>query len=533
MTEPLDASRFFRPAERTLPIMLRRQAERHGDKILARLGGRAWRFVDAPDLAARSATRLHQAGIQAGDRVALICGNRPEFVELLLGCGWLGAVLVPINVAARGAQLRHMLLNSGARLLAIEAALIDGLSHVDLPTLPVETIWLIGAPDEARALPPLPAAGIEPAPLGPGDPFAILYTSGTTGPSKGVICPHAQYFWWGLNTAHLLGVVEGDVLCTTLPLFHTNALNTLFQALIKGATAAYEPRFSASDFWRGLARHDATITYLLGAMVPILLSRPPDPAERAHRVRVALAPGVPAQFHAPFAERTGIGLIDGYGSTETNFVIGTSLAEQRPGGMGTVFAGFTARVVDESDNELPDGTPGELTLRADAPFAFAAGYFGAPDQTVEAWRNLWFHTGDRVIREADGHFKFVDRMKDAIRRRGENISSFEVEQVILSHPAVATAAVFPVASELAEDEVMCAIVKKPGGTLTEVELIRYCKPLLAYFAVPRFVEFVDALPATENGKIQKYKLRERGVQATSWDREAAGIVIKRRREPGR
>jgi len=348
-----------------------------------------------------------------------------------------------------------------------------------------------------------------------------------------VICPHAQYFWWGLNTAHLLGVVEGDVLCTTLPLFHTNALNTLFQALIEGATAVYEPRFSASDFWRGLERHHATVTYLLGAMVPILLSRPPDPAERAHRVRVALAPGVPAQFHAPFAERTGIGLIDGYGSTETNFVIGTSLAEQRPGGMGTVFTGFAARVVDEFDNELPDGTPGELILRADAPFAFAAGYFGAPDKTVEAWRNLWFHTGDRVIREADGHFKFVDRMKDAIRRRGENISSFEVEQVILGHPAVATAAVFPVASELAEDEVMCAIVKKPGGSLTEVELIRYCEPLLAYFAVPRFVEFVEALPATENGKIQKYKLRERGVQPTTWDREAAGIVIKRRREPGR
>jgi crotonobetaine/carnitine-CoA ligase len=528
MSEPLGASRLFAPAERTLPIMLRRQAKRHGDKPLVRVGERVWTFAEAPDLAARAAARLHEAGIGTGDRVALICGNRAEFVEILLGCGWLGAVLVPINTASRGAQLRHMLANSGARLLIVEAELVGALSHVDLPVLPVETVWLIGAPADGRALPPLGLATIEPAPLGPGDPFAILYTSGTTGPSKGVICPHAQYFWWGLNTAYLLGVVEGDVLCTSLPLFHTNALNTLFQALIAGATAVYEPRFSASDFWHSLARHHATVTYLLGAMVPILLSRPPDPAERAHRVRVALAPGVPAQFHAAFAARSGIGLIDGYGSTETNFVIGTALAEQRPGGMGKVFEGFTARVVDDADNELPDGTPGELILRADAPFAFATGYFGAPDNTVEAWRNLWFHTGDRVIREPDGHFKFIDRMKDAIRRRGENISSFEVEQVLLSHPDVATAAVFPVASELAEDEVMCVIVKKPNRALGEVELIHYCAPLLPYFAVPRFVEFIEALPVTENGKIQKYKLRERGVRNTTWDREAAGIVIARR-----
>jgi carnitine-CoA ligase len=528
VSEPLDASRFFAPRDRVLATMLRQQAARYGARPLVRIGEWCLGFAETPDLAARSAARLREAGIRAGDRVALICGNRVEFIEILLGCGWLGAVLVPINVASRGSQLRHVLANSGARLLIVEADLVGSLSHVDLPTLPVETLWLIDAPGDPRAMPPLGPETAEPAPLGPGDPFAILYTSGTTGPSKGVICPHAQYFWWGVNTSHLLGVVEGDVLCTSLPLFHTNALNTFFQALISAATAVYEPRFSASDFWRSLARNGATVTYLLGAMVPILLARSPDPAERAHSVRVALAPGVPAQFHAAFAERSGIGLIDGYGSTETNFVIGTSLDEQRPGAMGKVFEGFAARVVDDADNELPDGVPGELILRAEAPFAFATGYFGMPEKTVESWRNLWFHTADRVIREADGHFKFVDRMKDAIRRRGENISSYEVEQVLLSHPDIATAAVFPVASELAEDEVMCAVVKKPGGTVTEAELVRYCAPRLAYFAVPRYVEFVDELPATENGKIQKYKLRERGIGEKTWDREAAGIVISRR-----
>jgi crotonobetaine/carnitine-CoA ligase len=524
----------FATAERCLPALLRRQAQRFGDKILVQAGERAWCFAEAPELAARAAGRLAAAGIGAGDRVALVCSNRAEFIEMLLGCGWLGAILVPINTASRGAQLQHILGNSGARLLVIEAELLASLDHLDLAALPLQTMWLIDAPGAAAALPamahPLPPLGaaVEVAAPRPEDLLAILYTSGTTGPSKGVCCPHAQFFWWGVHTADLLGVETGDILCTTLPLFHTNALNTFFQALIAGATAIFEPRFSASGFWDGLKRRDATVTYLLGAMVPILLSRPRGAEEQAHRARIALAPGVPGHFHAEFIERSGIRLLDGYGSTETNFVIGTRIEEQRPGYMGRVCAGFEARVVDTGGRDVADGEPGELILRSDEPLAFATGYFAAPDKTAEAWRDGWFHSGDRVIRDGEGYFKFVDRLKDAIRRRGENISSFEVEQVLLSHPEVATAAVFPVRSELAEDEVMAAIVRQPGSTLTEVDLIHFCAPRMPYFAVPRFVEFCAVLPATENGKIQKFKLRERGVTAATWDREAAGIKISRR-----
>ena len=230
---------------------------------------------------------------------------------------------------------------------------------------------------------------------------------------------------------------------------------------------------------------------------------------------------------APFTERFGIHLLDGYGSTETNFVIGSPQGEHRPGTMGRLRPGFDARVVDEEDNEVAAGTAGELILRAHEPFAFASGYVGMPDKTVEAWRNLWFHSGDRVICDADGYYHFVDRMKDAIRRRGENISAYEVEQVVLSHAAVATAAVFPVRSELAEDEVMVALVLRPDAALTAPELLDYCQPKLPYFAVPRYVEFVGELPATENGKIQKFKLRERGVTPATWDREAHGYKVTR------
>ena len=364
---------------------------------------------------------------------------------------------------------------------------------------------------------------------GPGHTAAILYTSGTTGPSKGVCCPQAQLFWWGVHTARHLGLRADDVLCTVLPLFHTNALNTFFQALVTGASMAVEARFSASGFWQTMIERRATVTYVLGAMVPILLARPPSPEERGHTVRVALAPGVPAPLYDAFTRRTGVAMVDGFGSTESNFVIGGPAASRQAGFMGTVTPGFQARVVDDADNRVAPGEAGELVLRADEPFAFATGYWGMPEKTVESWRNLWFHTGDRVVEDAQGRFRFVDRMKDAIRRRGENISSFEVEQVMASCPGIAAVAVFPVGSDLAEDEVMAAIVADPAAPPVETAILDYCVDQLPHYAVPRYLAFVAELPRTENGKVQKFRLRERGVTPDTWDREAHGYEVRRRR----
>jgi len=527
-------SKLFAPAERTLPAMLTCQAERYGSKPLVSIGEAIWSYTDACDTAARFASALRDAGVKASDRVAVICSNRIEFLEVLFGCAWLGAVAVPINVASRGPQLQHILSNCGARLLVLEDFHAGNLAMLDANQLAVEAIWLIGTKGNlsfGRAkVTAMPRGGerIAAATVRPGDLGLILYTSGTTGPSKGVCCPHAQYFWWAVNTASLLQVREGDVLCTSLPLFHTNALNTFYQALLTGAFVRYEKRFSASGFFSSLLQSGATVTYLLGAMVPILLSRPVSPEETAHHATIALAPGVPAQFHAEFTRRTGIRLLDGWGSTETNFVLGTTIEHQKPGLMGPVFEGFDARVVGDNGDNAADGTAGELLVRADEPLAFAREYFGAPEKTAEAWRNGWFHTGDRVVRQADGYYRFVDRLKDAIRRRGENISSFEVEQVLLSHEAVANAAAFPVRSALAEDEVMVAVILHPGRTLNEAELVAFCEPRLAYFAVPRYLEFVSELPSTESGKVQKFKLSERGVTEKTWDREAAGGPRPRR-----
>jgi carnitine-CoA ligase len=522
-------------AERTLGRMLELQADRLGERPFVRYPGGARSYVEMRDRAATLAAALAAAGVVRGDRVAIMSGNRIELLDLWLACGWLGAALVPINTASRGPQLAHVLRNASPRILVVEPEQLSVLDYLDDPPAALERIWLVGSGAAAgagalgRVAEPLPAGGarLARADVHPAETSAILYTSGTTGPSKGVQCPHAQFFWWAVLTGRYLEQSGDDTLYTILPLFHTNALNAFCQALLRGATFEFGDRFSASRFWSELASSGATVTYLLGAMVAILLKGEPSELDRAHRCRIALAPATPREAVEEFRDRFGIVLVDGYGSTETNMVLCNRIGGYRPGTMGLPLPEFEAIVVDGDDRETPAGTAGELVVRPREPFSCATGYFGEPEKTVEAWRNLWFHTGDRVVRDEDGVFRFLDRIKDAIRRRGENISSWEVEQALQSHPAVATSAVVPVPSELGEDEVMAFVVAVPGADADPVALVRHLEPRLAYFAIPRYVEFLDELPLTENGKIQKFVLRERGPGPGTWDREAAGYRLSR------
>ena len=527
-------SASFSPPKRTLPAVLEAQASKLRDKPFVTFGDTTRSFAEMRDAAARLADAFASDGTKQGDRIAVMSENRLEILDAWFACAWLGAILVPINTATKGLQLQHVLSNADPHALAIESALTDRFEALDERPPALQHVWSFdnASGTNSLGLPvttfPAPGAPVMPRRVAPGDTVTIVYTSGTTGPSKGVMCPHAQFYWWADSTAALLdGIQTDDVLYTCLPLFHSNALNACMQALVHGAQIVVGPRFSASRFWERVVAADATVTYLLGAMVSILAKTPPVAAENEHRLRVALSPATPAHLHDLFQERFRLLLRDGFGMTETNAVIGARNGEQRPGTMGHVMPGYQAKVVDEHDNEVPDGTPGELVMRADEPFAFATGYWRMPEQTVESWRNLWFHSGDRVVREPDGAFRFLDRMKDAIRRRGENISAWEVEQVLESHPDVAAAAAIPVASELGEDEVMAIIVTRPGATVQYAELIRHCEPRLAYFAVPRYLETVDELPLTPNGKIQKFVLRQRGITAKTWDRDAAGVTIRR------
>ncbi len=363
----------FTPSMRSVPQMLTRQAEHHGARTMVTVGEKSLSFAETRSLAASAGKALREAGVKPGDTVAIMCGNRMEFIQTFLGCAWCGAIAVPINTASRGAQLEHILRNCGARLAVIETVFMGVFAAAVEAGVPLQAVWMIGEAGEGHAFPlpsgPIPAmAGeMEAHPSKPSDTLAILYTSGTTGLSKGVCCPHAQYFWWGLHTAALLGIDEEDVLLTCLPLFHTNALNTFFQALLTGASIVVEQKFSASRFSARLAETGATVTYLLGAMVPILLSKERSEADSRHRTRITLAPGVPSQFHAPFSERFGINIIDGYGSTETNFVIGDQFLAQRPGKMGRVRPGFQIAIVDAEDNEVPAARRASLWFAPPSP----------------------------------------------------------------------------------------------------------------------------------------------------------------------
>ncbi len=535
MDRPL--TRTFPFPSRTLPEILRRQAARYGDKLLIASASRPMTYAEAPDIAARGAGRLAAAGIKAGDRIATFVSSSTDFIELWFGAAWLGAVLAPVNTALRGAQLRHALTLVNPALIVTEQ---DLLAHLDSPEVrPARNIrvWVTDHTEDVHGKPGLNAGPVPPAgaPVSapaarPSDPVAILFTSGTSGPSKGVICSHAQFFWWGVLTGEALEVTSEDVLFTVLPFFHTNALNTLWQALLAGATYAFERRFSASQFWTQARQAGATVTYLLGAMVHILLKQAPGPDDRAHRVRTCLSPATSRELVEQFRQRFGVFSVDGYGSTETNLVMSSVVGEYAPGSMGRVVPGFEVRVVDENDCAVPAGTPGELVVRQSEPFSMAGGYFGNPEATAAAWRNLWFHTGDRVWCDEQGIYHYLDRIKDAIRRRGENISSWEVEQALLSHPDIKNTAVIGVPAEVGEEDVMAFIITRAGSSPQPDAVTRFLEDRLARFAIPRYLEFVDELPMTENGKVKKYLLRERGTGPATWDRETSAPAPVR--QPG-
>ena len=520
--------------ERTVQGALARGAARWGARPLLRYVGGERSYAEMQDAVARMAGTLQVAGVGPGDRVLTVAGNRVELLELFLACGWLGAVFVPINTASRGPQLRHMLGNADPLLLIGEPEQFEHLRAVAPDLVALERVWcldecvdgeLFGCPIEPM---PGPADPVEPHPVGPGDTLAILFTSGTTGPSKGVECPHSQFYWWGILTGRYLEISADDTLYVVLPMFHTNALNAFWQAMLAGATYAFGRRFSASRFWQEIRDAEATVTFLLGSMVHILLKAEPGPNDGDHRVRAALSPGTSVDALEAFTERFGVArLVDGYASTETNFAFSNHEGAFVPACMGRAVPEFDCKVVDEHDEEVPRGVPGELVLRPQEPYSIATGYFRMADKTVEAWRNLWFHTGDQVVCDDDGVFRFLDRLKDSIRRRGENISSVEVEDVLQSYPGVATVAVVPVPSDLGEDEVMAFLTLRPGADADPVALVRYCESRLAYFAIPRFVEFVPELPTTETGKIRKVVLRDRGVGPATWDREQSGVELKR------
>jgi ribose/xylose/arabinose/galactoside ABC-type transport system permease subunit/non-ribosomal peptide synthetase component E (peptide arylation enzyme) len=381
-------SRGVPAGERTIPRVLERQAERHGERLLVSAPGGDRTYAQLRAAVAARAGALLDAGLQPGDRVALMSANRVELLETMLACAWAGVVAVPVNTALRGAGLRHVLTDCDPALLVVEPA---GVAAVEaaIGALPPRT-WVLDSP----SFPPdrAPAA---PVAAQPTDVATILYTSGTTGPAKGVVGPHGQVVIFAMGVGTLLELDEDDVLFTCLPLFHVNAWSAFFQALLAGARIVIRPRFSASTFIADAIAAGATVTYLLGAMIPMLLRRTPPALDRRHALRIVNGMTPPEPVARELHDRLGLEVLECYASTETGCVLGAPRAERRPGWMGRAMPGWEVRVVDGEDLAVSAGVPGELLVRAAEPNAVAAGYWNRPDATVRAWRNLWFHTGDR------------------------------------------------------------------------------------------------------------------------------------------
>lgn len=520
-----------------LASLVRAKAQKNGDRVAARFltRGLSYRELDAES--DRVASGLLRAGVRTGDRVAALLFNCPEFLTLWFGTAKTGAVLVPLNTALKGEILRYELADAAPKAAVVDARLWDSYAS-ERPSSPApENEWVVPDPEASPNVPrsagPFSdllspggnAAGHTPL---PSDPALILYTSGTTGPPKGAIIPHQKGITTALEIGRRSRLVEGAVLFTALPLFHCNAQEmTALTALLNDVTAAFDERFHARNFWRTAARLGATHVSLLISMINVLYKQPPDPTDRTHGVRTALTAGTTREVWHAFEERFGVTVVELYGMTECGCTTLMNPPDAiRLGSVGTPLGFVEAMVADDHDAPVPDGERGELLVRPREPFTMFLGYWRKPGQTVEAWRNLWFHTGDYVTRDPDGYYYFIDRKKDVIRRRGENLAPYDVERQLNQHPAVFESVVIGVPSPLGEEDVKAFVQLRPGASADPKELFEFCIQRLPFFMVPKYLEFLDEIPKTANQKSQRYLLRQKRG-GSEYDRDALGVVVPR------
>ncbi|HET7654669.1 MAG TPA: AMP-binding protein [Acidimicrobiales bacterium] len=530
----MGADRDAVPGEIVLTDMLRRRAREAPDEVAVQeVGGRELTWRDVLDESLRWADAYRRTGVVAGEHVATMMPNSVDAYFAWLGVAWLRAIEVPVNNMYRARMLEYLVRDSGARIVVVSARFLDRLVEVSDA---LDAVELAVVPDADGSLPELPfraltgaeflaAATSDPSIDGPAywDVAAMIYTSGTTGPSKGVLVPWAEQFTFsvGLPDDYLR---PGGAYYSVYPAFHVSGKNALYNAAMYDARLVLRETFSPNEFWDDIRAYRCTTAGLVGPMAALLLMMPPSDADRDHPLRsVALGP-LPPTLDA-FKERFGVRVCTGYGMTEIGAPLtsGWELPNHRTcGRLKTGWPHYEAKIVDEHDCDVPPGTVGELVVRSADPWVLTRGYHGMPEATATAWRNGWFHTGDGFTVDEDGWFYFVDRMKDAIRRRGENISSFEVEALVNEHPAVQESAAVGVPSELGEDEIKVAVVVKAGEALDPAGLIEFLEPRMPRFMVPRYVEIVDALPKTDaTMRTRKVELRDRSVTASTWDREAA------------
>ncbi|TDD80938.1 ATP-dependent acyl-CoA ligase [Saccharopolyspora karakumensis] len=494
-------------------------------------------YQELDEVSGRVAGGFAAIGLRRGDRVCVLMRSSVACLEVWFGLAKSGLVEVPLNVASGSYLLRYFLEHAGAKAIVCDAefesrvrecvAGVDSLVHLIVHREDGDEHCGGGSELDPAGLVRhrLPALADQPlgdlGPVDPTDTAVILYTSGTTGPPKGALLSHRANVNLARHTVDLLGYTEEDRLYSVFPLFHSNARYCSVMAAIEaGADLVLDRTFSASRFWDRCREHGVTAFNYQGAMMSILHKRPPRADDADNPVRLGFGAPCPPEIFASFERRFAVRLTEIYGSTEVSIVTDMPPHRRKIGTAGSASANYEVAVVDERDEPLPPGAAGEIVARPVEPGWMFDGYHAMPEATAKSWRNLWFHTGDRGRLDEDGYLTFLDRIKDTVRRRGENISSWEVERVVSDHPAVAQAAAYGVPSEVSEEDVMVAVVLAPGRSLAPAELIAHCSGSLTSFALPRYVRVLPELPMTPSQRVEKYKLQAEGVTADTWDREA-------------
>ena len=503
--------------------------------------GNAYSARRVDEEAGRLAAALASIGVVRGDRVASLLENGPEQVIAFFATLRLGAIAVPVNTAYKGEFLRHQLADSGARVVVVQGDFAGRVAEVAVGVPELEAAVVVGeadvpitsivAHDYAALLAAAPDA-VAPAEVAPSDLACLIYTAGTTGPSKGCMLSHNYVVAMARQIARAWQRTSDDVVWTPLPLFHLNAISiAVVGTLSVGGSASIARRFSVSGFWPEVRRSGATITSMLGSLA-ILVANADDVNEQSgHRLRLCAAAPMPPDIDRIWRERFGCATFSGgFGLTEASLIAALPPGEEnRPGAAGkTNDIEFEVRLLGDDDVAVATGDVGEICCRPRFPDMMFAGYWNRDADTLGVLRNLWFHTGDLGRVDADGFIFFVDRKKDALRRRGENISSFEMEKVLFGHAVIKDVAVHAVPSPLGEDDVKVTAVLQDDSRITEEELCRWVADRVPFFAIPRYIEFRSDLPRNPVGRVLKYQLRDEGVTEHTWDREAAGVTFERR-----
>lgn len=534
----------------TVPELLRDAVRVVPEAPYLDFAGKTYSFREVDTMSSRFAHALVALGVAPGVTVASILETSVEAVVTWLAVNKAGGIWVPLNTAYQGEFLRHQLADSAAQVMICNEEYFANVADV-APALPSLKTILCDAevlPESADLAASVLLLGdhrgevaLEEWEVTPSSLSLLVYTSGTTGPSKGCMVSQNYICSQGLQCNDAVPPEPGEVMYTCLPLFHVSALSQLIAALAVRTRIAVSPRFSVSGFWAEIERSGARNALLMGSIFPLLAYAPDSPEAIRCRGQLRAVTGVPVarEVRDIWIKRFGVEHINsfGYGLTE-----GSRLALHRYRGpehlppldsCGELASDrYEVVVLDENDRPLPDGQVGEIAFRPRRPNVMFDGYWKRPQETVHAQRNLWMHSGD-LGRIENGILFFVDRQKDYLRNRGENISSFEIERAFLAHPDLAEVAVHEIGAGIAEDRMKVTAIRVAGSTLTEEELLRWALDKVPYFAVPRYIEFRHDFPRTPTSKVQKFQLREEGCTAATWDREAAGIEVRRPRAQGR